>query len=543
MKMKYWALSLLACGGMLACTNDEVAENNGKEGGTEVSYLAVNVMNTVGPGTARAGEVFENGNDDENAITTIRFYFFDAAGNAFNVNGTSNYKDFSPTSTTPGGESNNVEEITNAILVLNKVSGSVPVSMVAVVNPPTTLTGNKTLLELQAVVDDLDGATNGSFVMSNSVYAEGGESICATSVGSHLKDSQASAEADPVDVYVERVLAKVTVSLDDTDNSTTDSYCVAGTSGGDDAIYAKVVGWQVADYKTQSYLLKHINPTWTDGAIGIIPWSSADYHRSYWATSVASNVANGYSWSKITTPVGTGVVYTQENTPTSTVTDTEANDLTKVIVAVQLVDADGNPSPRYQYLGASYASEEDILNLIMPNFNDYYIKTAESTYRPITKDEVEFKTGTALGSGDSYRVYPQLKSSFDKAMEGEETKLYTKSGENYTEVADKGTVNTALKSYNAQIWTQGRCYYYTTIPHLAASGIGTYGVVRNHVYKINITDIQGFGTPVYDPTPDNDEDDETIDPVTPTDDASYLAAKINILSWRVVSKDVTLGGE
>lgn len=542
MKMKYWALSLLACGGMLACTNDEVAENNGKEEGTEVSYLAVNIMNTVGPGTARAGEVFENGNVAENAITTIRFYFFDAAGNEFNVNETSNYKDFVPTSITPGDEGDNVEEITNAILVLDKVSGSVPVSMVAVVNPPTSLTGNKTLSQLQAVVYGLNGATSGSFVMSNSVYAEGGESICATSVGSHLKDSQASAEADPVDVYVERVLAKVTVTLDEPDKDA-DSYCVAGTSGGDDAIYAKVVGWQVADYKTQSYLLKHIDPTWTDGAIGITPWSSADYHRSYWATSVASNVANGYSWSKITTPVGTGVVYTQENTPTSTVTDTEANDLTKVIVAVQLVDADGNPSPRYQYLGASYASEEDILNLIMPNFNDYYIKTAESTYSPITKDEVEFKTGTALGSGDSYRVYPQLKSSFDKAMEGEETKLYTKSGENYTEVADKGTVNTALKSYNAQIWTQGRCYYYTTIPHLAASGIGTYGVVRNHVYKINITDIQGFGTPVYDPTPDNDEDDETIDPVTPTDDASYLAAKINILSWRVVSKDVTLGGE
>ena len=375
--------------------------------------------------------------------------------------------------------------------------------------------------------------------MSNSVYAEGGESICATSVGSHLKDSQESAEADPVDVYVERVLAKVTVTLDDPDKDA-DSYCVAGTSGGDDAIYAKVVGWQVADYKTQSYLLKQINPAWTDEAIGITPWSSADYHRSYWATSVASNVTNSYSWSDIKNGGLLSQVYTQENTPTSAVTNTKTNDLTKVIVAVQLVNKDGVPSPRYQYLGASYASEDDILNLIMPNFDNYYIKTAESTYSPITKNEVEFKTGTALGSGDSYRVYPQLKSSFDRAMEEEKTNLYTKSGENYTE-ADKGTVNTALKSYNAQIWTQGRCYYYTTIPHLATSGTGTYGVVRNHVYKINITGIQGFGTPVYDPTPDNDDDDETIDPVTPTDDASYLAARINILSWRVVSKDVTLG--
>ena len=62
-----------------------------------------------------------------------------------------------------------------------------------------------------------------------------------------------------------------------------------------------------------------------------------------------------------------------------------------------------------------------------------------------------------------------------------------------------------------------------------------YGVVRNHVYKVNISDIVGMGTPVYDP--DNDE----ITPIVPSDEKSYLAAQINVLAWKVVGSDVTLG--
>lgn len=203
-----------------------------------------------------------------------------------------------------------------------------------------------------------------------------------------------------------------------------------------------------------------------------------------------------------------------------------------------MVDKDGTAVPRYLYLGGEYASAEAILNAIAPNFSDYYIKTGDSQYTPISASELQFVKGSAV-SGDSYRAYPQLKTSFDSAIDGEKTNLYTESSGTYT-VVSNSTVNTLLKAYSAQIWTEGRCYYYTTIPHLATSGVGQYGVVRNHVYQITINGISGFGTPVYDPTPTEPDDDEDIDPETPTDDASYLAAKVNILAWRIVSKEVTL---
>ena len=539
MKLKYWAMSLLACGGMLACTNEDVTgENNGQGEGTEVSYLAVNIMNAGGPMT-RAD--YADGTDAENKVTKVRFYFFDVNGNACTVSGASNnFKDVTPTMNSENPANDNIEEISNVVLVLNNVKGTIPYSMVAIVNPPATLTGNKTLNELKDAADYLtDLNTEGNFVMSNSVYADGGKKICETIIGPYLQKTQAAAETAPVNVYVERVLAKVTVTLTGTDKDN-DSYCVAGTSGGDDAIYAKVVGWQVADYRNQSYLLKSIDPSWNNTTLGINPWSSADYHRSFWATSTG-DVTNSFSWSAIETAGKPTQVYTQENTPTDVVADIKNNDLTKVIVAVQLVDKDGTAVPRYLYLGGEYASAEAILNAIAPNFSNYYIKTGDNQYTPISASELQFVKGSDV-SGDSYRAYPQLKASFDSAIEGEKMNLYTKeSSGTYTVVSDKSTVNTLLKAYSAQIWTEGRCYYYTTIPHLGISGkVGQYGVVRNHVYQITISDISGFGTPVYDPTPENPDDDETIVPVTPTDDASYLAAKVNILAWRIVSKEVTL---
>ena len=72
------------------------------------------------------------------------------------------------------------------------------------------------------------------------------------------------------------------------------------------------------------------------------------------------------------------------------------------------------------------------------------------------------------------------------------------------------------------------------ISHLGTdNSIAKYGIVRNHLYDINVTDMSGFGSPVYDPT-------ETIIPTVPDENKSYVAAKINVLQWRVVQQDVNL---
>lgn len=85
----------------------------------------------------------------------------------------------------------------------------------------------------------------------------------------------------------------------------------------------------------------------------------------------------------------------------------------------------------------------------------------------------------------------------------------------------------------ALIWNKGG-YYYLTIKHLGAAGkTAEYGLVRNHVYTVEVSGIEGLGTPVYDP-------DEIIIPEQVEHVTSNIAARINVLSWKIVSQSVTL---
>lgn len=90
-------------------------------------------------------------------------------------------------------------------------------------------------------------------------------------------------------------------------------------------------------------------------------------------------------------------------------------------------------------------------------------------------------------------------------------------------------INEKLASSPIWLWTTGYTYYYLPIEHLG----GKNGIVRNHLYDISITAINGFGTPVYDP-------EEIILPQRPIEDESYIAAQVNILSWKVVKNEVEL---
>jgi hypothetical protein len=102
--------------------------------------------------------------------------------------------------------------------------------------------------------------------------------------------------------------------------------------------------------------------------------------------------------------------------------------------------------------------------------------------------------------------------------------------------ANKTAANTYLKGVEPGIlYTNGMTYYHVDIEHLGTAG-AKYGVVRNHVYQIDIESINGYGSPFYSSldfivdVPDYPEEN----------DGSYVAAKINILSWKVVKQGVAI---
>ena len=87
----------------------------------------------------------------------------------------------------------------------------------------------------------------------------------------------------------------------------------------------------------------------------------------------------------------------------------------------------------------------------------------------------------------------------------------------------------------------GLMYYNIPIEHFNNNEIGEdgaipeakYGVVRNHVYKITINQLENPGKGIFDPT-------EVIIPSDEDEKFYYVGAQINILSWKIVEQGVNL---
>ncbi len=209
--------------------------------------------------------------------------------------------------------------------------------------------------------------------------------------------------------------------------------------------------------------------------------------------------------------------------------------MTKFLVAATLKYEDDShnwhTADICRYNGVQFLGVDNLKTQVALTFSMYYTSTNSDTENPtytqLTKDDITFADPT--GSMKSYQVTPTLVNDPAK-------KYYTKSSTGkYTEVG-KDEVNTAIGADKAEIRTDGKAYYFVPIRHLATdeTAVGYYGVVRNHFYKIKLNGIKGFGTPVYDPK-------KEIDPIVPSYSNTYLAARVQVLQWRIVNQDVSLG--
>lgn len=588
--------SVLASALMLvvaSCSSEDVAGGDAQNGKGTTSFLAVNIENVGSAPASRAYTQgtgsYEDGTTEESIINKVRFYFFNGDGTPYllvNNDATQqtsvNYLE--QTVEKDGNDHDHTAETKiKAVLVLQGETKAIPASVIAVINPEvldnTTLhSGTMTLSELRtsATGSKFYDTTNG-FVMSNSVYESAGQDVCSTPVANNVFASSDAALKKPVDIYVERVNAKVNAKIDadyvrtnetekawsknaegkyqinvgNIDVTTYAENTNATPTKETYPVYAVVQGWQLADANGKAELCKQINTSWYAGELGISPWTTSDYHRCFWSKSVPftsgaqggvnqpvnpkfENIKLSLSGDFSTTPV-----YTLPNTPTEVIANptTSSNTLTKLIVAAKLVYKDKNgeyhPAQVCQYRGLTYLGEEAVKKQIVGGFARYFKKTTTESgdvYKSIEASDIAFKT-VVPGSPESsevknYEVVATLASTVGD--------LYVKKGDAWT-IAPKDDVNAALAKETAQVRsTDGATYYYTPIKHLGDAGkLGEYGIVRNHSYQVTIQNIKGFGTPVYNP-------DQEIDPMIPSDENTYLAASIKVLSWRVVSSNVDL---
>lgn len=564
-------------------SSDDITGGNGGENAEgSTSYIAVN-LKTVGnapTGNARQTRytdsqngAYEDGVGVENKIKSVRFYFFNADGTPYilnNVNDNGNYID-RQVNVNPGDQSQTVAGITETVLVLNGENHVAPASMLTVINPDINpeLLQNGAALRWSVMRKELKGTKfydNDHFMMSNSTYEEAGNDLCTTQLTGKTYASSDDAQSHPVNVYVERVNAKVNanvvgtnfeketadvifdgVSMKDNQKTKVGVLSLAKEDGTTDQkdIFAYIVGWGLASENGKAELFKQIDTQkFTDEILGISPWSSADYHRSFWSLSVPfggtgadKNEPVNYKFSEYTHKLG-DAVYTLPNTPTEVIDDAHVynNTLTKFVVAARLAyeDADGSlqPAEICEYKGQEFLGTDNLKKTFVKEISRYYKKVPVATGEPdkyvnLDPSDITFTTTAPSGTqAKDYEVFATLANP--------NLTLYEQKGGVWNEVTDKSGVYNMLQGTPAEVRKGGMAYYYTTIKHLGEKGkLGEYGIVRNHSYQISLNSIKGFGTPVYNP-------EKIIVPAIPSNDKTYLAAKINVLSWRVVPSTVDL---
>ena len=349
-------------------------------------------------------------------------------------------------------------------------------------------------------------------------------------------------------------------------------------------IFVKFRGWQVISTPKKSKLLKTIDcDTWDDEENGLFqkgeaePWNIVEYHRSFWAINPVLKSAKNedlslssdgykkavdyefYSYNEIAANkvAATNRTYIQENAADPTEKKyVAANHETKIIVAAQLLDMYGDPMPIVEY-GLMYYEKGALLDYFAAQLSQHFYSDPDNKENSrLAKEDLEYKTQfaytkeTGVDVKGGYFAYVALTSKAEEKTwyrdvienDKEVTKKYGE-GENadgtFNDVNDfiQGVVNNHLL-----IWEKGQTYYFLTVRHLGkletddttgevkTAAPGAYGVVRNHIYKVNLTGLKGLGTPVLD-------SNEPIYPEKPIHDDYLFAAEINVLQWRVVSQE------
>ena len=571
---------MLACSAMVACTNDDVLENNESplvnKGN---SYLSVNLSmgNPVSRAAETQGEEFDNGTDAEAAVkdNNVIFLFYDASGN-YVTDGTIQY--YSDGNTTPAAgndlewnvndDGTNIERNASPVIVLGPTKVA-PAKVIAILNN-NALAYTCKEKELSATQDLVRNTTkyrtDAGFVMSNSTYVKDNKVVYAADIApEQICESAADAIANPVDIYVERVAAKITWKFADTVEGQKEENMFlmhSGTATGDymvngnlTQLRVEIVGVKANAYNETSSLVKKINTgSYFTG------WNDAGNFRSYWAEDknyngvVEANLTEPWEYTgdsftglKYLTFVGNEnkdqnygddaalTFYVNENTMTEPkVAANDKTNATTILVLGRIYvgkDASTANTTLFTYKGGYY-TEQNYLNIVASNLTGF---ASDENGTPLTAADFIWKDTNDKYSYNKVNYQTVVlkpvaiaegKTIYKKTTTTVEDEVVTTWAEaTLADVQNACTLDTKL-------YLNGMCYYQIPIKHIYnddtdADALGEYGIVRNHSYQLTLTKLTNIGGAVID-------EKEELDHIPGKDKDYYIAATLNVLAWRVV---------
>lgn len=577
MKMNKLFLGLFVCTILCTCSNDEsgiIPDEMPNVFMGDQAYINVRLADAGSLTRAEEGG-FEYGTNEQ-AVKNAYFYFYDADG-VFVTQGDV-WTGGNALITNPAG---NIEFASNNVVVLKGLDKkNYPKYMVAVLNKPADFVFGKTLDEMQTVLADnntegiyypttTNDVTTNYFTMSTTSYSDANR---AKYFVTEVKEDNFSLEpmadvsaiTNTVTVYVERLAAKVTLNVsDELPMDENGRYPIKVTVAGEDNsagseniasenLYVELLGWKLNATAKKSYMVKNIDATWTDEGLGFM-WNRPANYRSHWGKSFNYGFS-GYPENVTGVPANSEYLnyvdlengltalenpaYCAENTNTNTiVTANFPSSVTSILLKAKICDANGNALNLVRHSGVLFKQDsylEYVLNVLKTKnqlnvwYEDGTDDKGNTKYTQIGKEYMKLEN---VGDGKVKVVFTNEN----------ETSLYTGDGSNYSDqLITALNDDLAAASAGAIAYNAGLMYYNIPIEHLNNGNIaedGTipeakYGVVRNHHYVVTIDKLEKIGKGIFD-------ENERIVPGG-NDDIYYVGAKINILSWKIISQNVEL---
>lgn len=564
----------------MACSKENVTSNQG--GSDANQYMAVDIAMSVGSST-KASSDYRDGSEAESTVNVKNsiFLFYDAYGNFLTsgvISATEGTVDENGNlKLTTNNQSGYVEKESKAVIVLGPTRLR-PALVLAVLNYDNCdALRNLSLADAHTQVDNRAISTEaGKFTMTNSVYVDGKNIVNATPIAaSSVKETKEEALKTPVQIYVEREVAKVNMKAKEGLKKTAEGKIYFETPNAESVldgvkVSARIVvdGWAANAFNTTSYLVKDVPTSWLV-TNPFANWYDEAAKRTFWAQDPNYSGSEEYvfgrtpddepgtyknvkylSWNDAAQNKVDSYNYMYENTTdkaSARVNGGELANVPTILIAAHVETAKTGAAWERQdiykfgglfYTDASlrnYAAEQILKGKLHWEYTTAEgLKTASVLPDQVkakfvanvvdnsgsVKVEVESLTAPAEGAKLMKEGEP---ASVIESADWAKTVEDILNGENGFNIAKKELV----------CFKNGMCYYQVPIKHNQTAEDVAYGTVRNHIYELTLSKIAKIGNPVFNP-------EEKLVLIPGEEKNYYVSAELKVLKWRVITQDVVI---
>ena len=590
--MKKTLLFSVALAGLMlgSCSSSDDLNGGGNNTGSNQSgngYVAFNINLPTQAGTSsRANDNFDAGMKSEYAVKDATLLIFEGSSEssaqfkgAYTLN-TAPWKDNGQTDNITTTSATIVKQIDTpassdhcyALVVLNKNDVfTVDETAKTITLKGATATFSGTYKNFAESLSE-ENLTNNGFYMANAPLASiaggatdpaGAKINTLATLDGKIKETESEAKSAPAQIYVERGVAKVT--MQNTSPTTVDG---STKFGGTSTVDFKITSWVLDNTNKKTYLVRSTDgfDDWTSLASNSTTLLAANKYRFIGSNAVADHLYRTYfaKDANFDQPGNSAALTAGDlvTNPNPTFVDKFGNDNPQYCfentfnVACQndhyttrvLIKAKLNSGETFYVFNGDQNTIYPI-DEVKKEIKKYYLIENEAwikanvtpapTKSEVDGDDLDVEISDAAGQvsitsisfkpGVTVSSSATVPTNYDEVLKRIGSIQEYKDGESYYFVRIKH-FGDDMTPWNTDETTKPSTSSIYPVDHQAENYLGRYGVLRNNWYDIAVEGVKGLGSAVVPKVTPN-TDDELL---------SYIAVKINVLSWAKRTQGATL---